>query len=198
MSAPTLLQELDAETREHHAEADSGWLALMAPNVTRQPYVEQLSSVYGFESPLEGAFLYTPRLDQVIPLRERARSGLIAQDLLSLGLSPNQIAQLPQCYEIAPFSHAAEALGWMFVVERATLNHAMVKHHIKAQIPGAGCSYLSAYRGLAEDRWLDFGYVLERFAYSEELASQIIRSAHEAFHCQRRWLRGESQHAQRA
>src|SRR6266550_7505323 len=68
-ASSTVLQRLEAETREHHAEADAAWLGLMGHDVTKHQYVRRLIDVYGFESPLEGSFAYTPGLDHVLPLR---------------------------------------------------------------------------------------------------------------------------------
>src|SRR5437868_12190691 len=79
----TLIQ-LNLATQEHHIAADAAWLELLVPGVTRARYVEHLIKVYGFEAPLEAALRYTPGLSSVIDVRPRA--GLIAQDLMRLGL----------------------------------------------------------------------------------------------------------------
>ena len=118
--ASTAVLRLNLETRSFHSAADEGWLALLSRDVTRSDYLRQLVTVYGFEGPLEAAFAYTPNLKLFVDLRQRSRAGLIAKDLLALGLRANAIATIPQCL-LAPFSGPVEALGWMYVAERATI-----------------------------------------------------------------------------
>src|SRR5437762_2967352 len=130
LQASTMLNRLDVATRSHHAEADAPWLDLMTASPTRQHYIAHLVKTYGFEGPLEAVLAYTPQVDLI--RRDRPRSGLLAQDLLALGLRPATIAQLPQCWSIGPFADLAEALGWKYVVDRATLLHASVKRHMLA------------------------------------------------------------------
>src|SRR5262245_27053134 len=122
MNAPSrMLMQLNIETRVHHSAIDSTWLDVMSPHLAATHYTRLLARAYGFEAPLEAALAYTRGLGTLIDLRERARAGLLAQDLLALGLSPAQVTDLPQCTELAPFRSAFEALGWMYVAERATL-----------------------------------------------------------------------------
>jgi hypothetical protein len=52
---------------------------------------------YGFEAPFAAACARTPGLAHAIDLRGRARSGLIAQDLLSVGWTPRDIASASTC-----------------------------------------------------------------------------------------------------
>src|SRR5688572_13373528 len=124
----SMLNRLDMETRAHHAEVDSYWLDLMAAGVTREQYRAQLMRLYGFEAPLESALAYTPQL-VIADRRERMRSGLIAQDLLALGITPSKITALPQCSNIAPFADPGEALGWKYVMERPTQMHGAIKRN---------------------------------------------------------------------
>jgi len=178
---------LNIETRAQHPEADSSWLELMSFDATRLRYLEQLMTTYGFEAPIEAALALTPQMSRVLQLRPRARSGLIVQDLLALGLSPSRIARLPQCSRIVPFRDHVEALGWMYVLERATLLHEAIRRHLQARLPSVHAwSYLSAYDGIASERWLEFGNILDCFAF-EQLES-IVSAAQAAFDCQRDWF----------
>src|SRR5262249_21638157 len=84
------LVRLNVETRCFHAIADAPWLELAAPGhrPTRLEYVQQLVAAYGFDAPLEAALAYTPHLDGFVDLHRRFRSGLIAADLIALGVRP--------------------------------------------------------------------------------------------------------------
>lgn len=188
MQPSRMLTRLNLETRIHHPEADYAWLELVSVQVSRGQYIDQLVATYGFEAPVEAALALTPHLADVMALRPRARSGLIVEDLLALGLSPAKIAHLPQCRRIAPFRDPAEALGWVYVLERATLLHDTVRSQLAARIPtvSAWC-YLSAYRGVATQRWRELGAAIDRFAVSPASADEVVAGARAAFECLRDW-----------
>lgn len=102
-SGGTMLARLDRETSAFHVETDRGWRRLLHDAATtRDDYLHQLTVTYGFESPFEAACSYTPGVAQVIDLRGRWRSGLLAQDLLALGYSSDDIAKI-QCSSVGHF-----------------------------------------------------------------------------------------------
>ena len=110
-SGGTTLALLDRETRALHVEADRGWVRLLRDSsTTRDDYLHQLAVTYGFESNYEAACSYTPGVGQALDLRGRWRSGLIAQDLLTLGCTAHDV-EATRCYSLAPFQDAAEALA---------------------------------------------------------------------------------------
>jgi heme oxygenase len=184
-----MLMRLNMETRALHPEADYPWLELMSLDTSRGRYADQLVATYGFEAPVEAAFALTPQLAEVIQLRQRARSGLIVEDLLSLGLTPARIARLPQCRQVVPFRDPAEALGWMFVLERATLLHDTVRTNAAVRMPTVSAwTYLSAYSGVAAQRWQDFGRALDDYAVTSAASEHVVAAARAAFACQRDWF----------
>ncbi len=184
--SPTLTG-VDQRTRAHHGAADAPWSALLSADVRTTDYVHQLIITYGFEAPLECAFAYTPNLAHVVDLRDRARSGLLLEDLLELGYASSQLARLPQCFSIAPFEDVAEALGWLYVVERPTLQHSSVRRHLLQRFPDlrTRCRYLAAAGSVAAARWQAFGVALDRFATTDAIADRVALAANHAF---RRWL----------
>lgn len=184
-----ILTRLNVETRAQHPAADAAWLELMSLDVTRPRYLGQLIATYGFEAPVEAALTLTPHISTLVQLRDRARAGFIVQDLLTLGLTPSRIARLPQCTQIVPFRDQAEALGWMYVLERATLLHDAIRRHLQARLPNVhSLNYLSAYDGIASTRWKEFGLALDHVSGEQGMSRQIIAAAHDAFECQRMWF----------
>ncbi|HEX8106257.1 MAG TPA: biliverdin-producing heme oxygenase [Kofleriaceae bacterium] len=185
----TLIQ-LNLATREHHVAADAPWLELLVPTVTRRQYAEQLIKVYGFEAPLEAALRYTPGLSTLVDLRSRVRSGLIVQDLMRLGLGAGRIAALGQRF--VTFSSTLEALGWLYVVERATLLHGAIRRYLTLRVPElcGATSYLSAYDGVTGDRWSDLGNALETVAHAPPAKHQLIRAANQGFLAFCEWFEG--------
>ena len=185
----TLIQ-LNLATQEHHVAADAPSLELMVPTVTRRQYVEHLIKVYGFEAPLEAALHYTPGLSALVDLRSRVRSGLIVQDLMRLGMGAGRIAALGQRF--ITFSSTIEALGWMYVAERATLLHGAVRRYLTLRVPelGGATSYLSAYDGVAGDRWSELGNALESVTHAPPAKPQLIRAANQGFLAFCEWFDG--------
>lgn len=183
-----MLARLDTETRAYHVGADGLWRDLMEGSATPATYMHHLVRVYGFEAPLEAALAYTPGLPSVIDVRSRVRSGLIARDLLALGISAAKIAELPQGM-IAPFATIAEALGWMYVYERSALLHEPVRRYLVARFPqlAGATSYLAAG---GEARWKEFADALEPYVRTRALQQYVVLGARDAFRCALEWFRG--------
>jgi heme oxygenase len=187
-SPSKLLTRLNLETRSLHPEADALWVELLAPDVTLDGYEHALTLAYGFEAPIEAALALTRGVASVLALRGRGRSGLLVEDLLGLGYPPARIARLPQCSQIVPFRDPAEALGWLYVVERSTLLHESVKRHLQRVLPRVRTwSYLSAYEGHAGRAWVELGQALDQLATSRDIEDEIIAASRDAFATQRQW-----------
>jgi heme oxygenase len=192
----SMLNRLDMETRLLHAEVDSYWLDLLAIGVTRDQYRRQLARIYGFEAPLESALAYTPHLI-IADRRERGRTGLLALDLLALGVTPSRITALPQCGDIAPFDDPAEALGWKYVAERPTQLHPAIKRNVISQIAELenATAYLSACDGVASTRWQQLGVLLDEVSTRPRAKDRIIEAACNAFTTLNKWFRTSGEHA---
>jgi heme oxygenase len=183
------LLHLNIATRKHHDAADAPWLDLMVPSVDQRRYIEHLIRIYGFEAPLDSALRYTPGLCTLIDLRARTRTGLLAQDLMRLGMSASQITNLPQRF--IAFSDACDALGWMYVVERSALRHGGVLRYLMEHIPeiNRASSYLAAYDAATGNRWSELGSALDHVGQSVAAIHQITRAANQGFQALREWFR---------
>jgi heme oxygenase len=185
-----MVARLDDDTRGHRAETDRDLDHLFAPDTIAPHYLLFLMRAYGFEAPLECAFAGTAGLDVMLDLRLRAKAGLIAADLLALGLRPPEVADLPQCLSVPQFRGVAEAIGWLYMIERQTLLHGVLHRHLATRLPqvtGAG-SYLSCYESVAGRRWSELSAVIDRVATTRALEDRIIAAAHAAYLCHRRWV----------
>ncbi|MEO8698992.1 MAG: biliverdin-producing heme oxygenase [Kofleriaceae bacterium] len=192
-AASQMLTQLNLATRMHHANVDAAQLAILdEPDANH--YQAMLVRTYGFEAPVESALAMSP-LVEGIDLRERGKAGLLAGDLLTLGLRPQQLAKVPLCPRIDAFETIAEAIGWLYVVERRTLLNAVLVRDLTGHIPEvierAG-SYLHCYAGVAGARWRDLGLAFDR-AITPEIMTCAIKAAHHAFWCQRDWFHRESE-----
>ena len=191
LSEKTTLALLDRETRAFHAEADHGWNRLLySSDTTREDYIHQLTVTYGFESSFEAACSYTPGVAQVIDLRGRSRSGLIAHDLLTLGCATDDVKTIRR-YSLASFQDAAEALAWMYVVERSTLIHGDVLEELTSRFVDLAhaTTYLSAYEGIESKRRAELGIALDHLCVSDKVRKCVINAAHTGFHALIEWQR---------
>lgn len=187
-----LLTRLNLDTRQYHADVDDPWLALMSPAVSVADYTGVLVRSYGLIAPFEGACKYTPGLARLVDFKFLMRAGLIAQDLLSLGLSPHQVANLVTCPGVAMFQSVNEALGWLYVVERSTLLHSGVRRHLLKHLPHLenACAYLAAFEAHVSEHWAGFGRVLDQAANNHlAIEEEVVASAISAFSICRDWLR---------
>ncbi len=191
-----MIERLTAETCHHHPEAETDFDLLFQAKTSPMDYRTFLIRVYGFESPLESTLATTPNLELMIDLEERAKTGHIAQDLMALGMRPQLVSELPQCLTIPQFRGAAEALGWMYVIERSTLAHSVIRRHLLTRLPREvrnASNYLSCYSGVVGMRWRNFGAALDDVGRHPAIADRVITAANEAFRCQRRWIQQELQ-----
>jgi heme oxygenase len=191
-----MLARLNAETEVHHGDADSDLdRYVFHPDATRADYRTYLARVYGFIAPLEQALVRTPGLDQVVDLPARAKSALLLYDLLALGMTLEEVQELPQCLSIPAFRGPAAALGWMYVAERPTLQACVVRSHVESTLGrgiASSTAYLSCYAGHAGQRWRELAHAMEEVATTSALADRMALAASEAFRCLLRWKTQES------
>ena len=194
-----MIERLNDETRVHHGEADASFDQLFVTSTKVRQYIGFLIRVYGFEAPVEAALAATPGLEDLLDLESRSRSSRISADLMALGLLPTEIAALPMCLNVPQFRGAAEALGWMYVTERTTLTHSVVRRHLLTTMPremNKASAYLTSYAGVVGTRWRELGHALDLVGMHPAIADRVIGAAHDAFRCHRRW--GQQEHVELA
>jgi heme oxygenase len=189
-SVSNVLTKLNLATRAWHADVDDPWLELMRPDVSPSAYRAQLVRTYGLVAPFESACMYTRGVSTLLEYRQLLRAGLIAQDLLALGLPPNQVSRIPTCPAITMFRDVGEALGWLYVIERSTLLQEGLKRHLVEKLPHVGNAfhYLGACEGQVGDHWVRFGRMLDRAVAQLDIEDSILNAAEEAFAHTKQWL----------
>jgi heme oxygenase len=193
MQQSRMLARLTDETGVQHPGTDAELDVLFGSDLSSPHYLMFLIRCYGFEAPLESALKQTSGLERILDLRERTKAGLIAADLLELGVRPAEIAELPQCLAIPlSFRGVPEALGWMYVAERTTLAFGVIRHHLETRLPKdvmSAASYLGCYEGIVGARWRLFGEVLDEQAVLPGVEDRIIAAAGDGLRCQRSWIK---------
>lgn len=175
----SMLERLDLETKIHHGPADSPRVSLLG-NATRQRYTDYLARIYAFEAPAEWRWRRTPGVDAVIDLAPRLFATPLAEDLATLG-------RFPDVCPAHAFKGVAQALGWLYVVERGRLMNSMLHRHLQRRLPfesSIAGGYLGGSGSLGL-RWQTLGATLDQLAVNPTTCTQIINGALEAFRLMR-------------
>ena len=172
-----MLVRLALDTSIHHQQADDDRLSAIELRSARG-YGVFLQQVYGFEAAVEAAIA---RAD-VEPMftHGRYKSELLRSDLAALGAP----VDLPLA-EISIRS-PAQAMGWLFVIERQTLLSGLVRRHIQRTLADPPVDYLSAYGETPGIRFRALGEALGIQA-QRHTPRAIVAGANEAFRAQRSW-----------
>jgi heme oxygenase len=184
-----VLTRLSLAARARYPRADAVWLDLLGDEISASRYIAALVNVYGFEAPVEAALSYTPSLVELVNMRGLARSQLIIDDLMKLGIGPQEVSRVEQCAEVAPFVDTAEALGWLYVIKRSMLVHPRIMATLSRTLPMAAdaSSYLGHDDGQLGAQWSRVAALIEDFAGTSDRQDRVLRGAYDALDCQQRW-----------
>src|SRR5688572_19344201 len=130
--ASPLRGQLRRETRAFHDRLEAQ-LGLFEPQLSIGRYRQVLEAFYGFYAPVEVCLARLAAGCQLsFPLR--ARSGLIENDLLALGLSRRELAELPRCVELPRLDCSENLAGCLYVLEGACLGGQMLAPMLHRQL----------------------------------------------------------------
>jgi heme oxygenase len=154
-------------------------------SATRAGYRQWLCNLFRFIAPLEASLALTPLLDCDF-IKSRTKAGYLAMDLLVLGLGKRERTRLATRCTIPAFSDPLEALGWLFVVERITLQldkiRARLLPTLEVELEAAG-SFLDLYDDAVAHEWLELGRVLDKFLLEERDLDIVLTAARAALDC---------------
>ena len=184
-----MLARLKRETQNLLGVSNQDRLQPLTGAPTPEGYRAYLARIYGFESPVEAAFQRTPGLADVVDLRGRSALRLLRSDLQALGIT--DASRLPVFPAVPELTSAAEALGWMYVVEHAALLHGQVLRHLEPHLPretAAAGSYLAGGARSVAARLAELGLALDGFARDAQTVQQIADAARLALRRQHIWF----------
>jgi heme oxygenase len=172
--------------RAYHAAADTQRLSVMEIGSTAR-YRTFLERVWGFESSVEMQASSIGGVE-LAAAGARLRIGRLYEDLIALGLTPVEIAGLPQAK--VEIREAREAFGWLLVIERHVLLAGLIRRYLASQLREAvaGASrYFDTHRD-AGRRVRELGDVIGD-AIGQERAGvdAIIAAQRVAFETQHPW-----------
>ena len=182
-----LSERLPAETAAFHADADEDAVEMLGA-VSPADYQRFLVRAYGFVAPVERALVSTRDIQLYLDLRRFKKQELLRRDLEALHVPADAIANLPQC-TVPLFNSPEEALGWAYVVERATLGHHNLFRHLASRMPGEiafASAFLKCYFGAVGEMWKTFLHALDMIDEGQS-ETVVIEASKTAFRAHRNW-----------
>jgi heme oxygenase len=186
----TLRQELRRGTADLHRRLELD-LGLLDSELSMGRYRRVLELFFGFHAPLEDDLARVASAGPPLGLPLRARTPLIESDLLSLGLSRRDIADLPRCADLPRLSGPAELAGCLYVLEGACLGGQVIAPALRERLGVAKGSGGSFFTGDAEGtpaRWRLFLAWLEGLARAGAATAEIVASARATFLAFAEWV----------
>ena len=181
---------LRQETAPQH-ETLERQLNLLDPELSLHRYRLVLESFHGFYAAVEDEL---PRLVATTPslgFPLRARAELLEGDLLSLGLSPSDIAALPRCADLPRLSRTEHLAGCLYVLEGACLGGQIIAKSLPGRLSLTdehGFSFFVGDGNGTGARWRLVLVWLEDLVRRGAVADEIVASARETFCSLGRWV----------
>ena len=190
-----VMQHLKTATQPYHRllEQQVNINALSASALT---YRRLLQRFYGFYAPGEAQLARLPWATVGFEWSARRHTPSLASDLQWLGETPASLAALPQCHTGPLLADIPRALGYLYVVEGATLGGQLISRHLQQHLPvlqEAGCQFFQRYGKQVGPMWRTFSHFVNTYVATHPTAeSPMIATACTTFQQLQHWLQGET------
>ncbi|MDW8205059.1 MAG: biliverdin-producing heme oxygenase [Cytophagales bacterium] len=191
--AVSIGSKLKAFTAAHHDKIEQHALtrAIVEGTITRESYVLLLSKFYGFYAACEPPLEQTTFWQQAgFDIKNRRKTPSLRQDLQFFNIDP---ASLPMCTDLPPLQTDAQRLGFLYVVEGATLGGQVLSRALATKFgftARQGAAYFNSY-GVENigAMWKQVQALLTDFASKHlELESELLQAALLTFQKLDTWL----------
>jgi heme oxygenase (biliverdin-IX-beta and delta-forming) len=188
--ASAFRQELKRATAGLHRRLEAE-LRLLDPDLSLDRYRQVLECFLGFYAPIEASAARAASASAGFGFSLRARTGLIENDLLSLGLSHREIAGLPRCADLPRLSSPEELAGCLYVLEGACLGGRLIAPKLRERLgvtQGSGAAFFVGDDERTHARWSVYLAWLEGLVRAGAATAEIIASAQATFLAFARWV----------
>ena len=154
-------------------------------------YRSHLENLHGFCAALETRVGPDTFGDALPDYSSRRKLALLARDLGSLGLAPEEIAALPCCPDLPAIDSVASAFGCVYVLEGATLGGRTLLPTVAARVgvtPERGAAFLASYGDEVGAMWRRFGAALDDWCRDPGRRADAETAAIATFAALERWL----------
>jgi heme oxygenase len=175
-----------SSTAQAHSSSKTDLKRVIA-EPSRARYRAWLTRQHAVITPLESALELTPQLGELVDLRARRKMPRLRGDLTALGVA---VPTPSGAFLPAAFAAIPAALGWMYAIERATLQfddaYGVLARALPAEISIAS-AYLRCYEGHATAMWRALATTIETTCTTRASCDELVANAQAAFRCLRRW-----------
>jgi heme oxygenase (biliverdin-IX-beta and delta-forming) len=191
--ASLLHQQLKRETAGLHKRLDAQ-LGLFEPEFSMHRYVRVLQIFYGFYVPVEARLLRLTAVGPPFGFPLRARSELIESDLLALGSSRRELAELRRCTDLPRLSCPEDMAGCLYVLEGACLGGQVIAPALRQRLAvdkDSGASFFVGDAEATSARWIVVLTWLDALVRAGARSEEIAASACATFLALARWVEEE-------
>jgi heme oxygenase len=185
----SLRHRLKRETAAAHQHLEDQ-LGLLDPSLDVQRYLCVLETFYGFYVPVEIDVTRLAAAELLLGFPLRARAELIERDLLTLGLSPADLAALPLCRDRPELSCVEDLAGCLYVLEGACLGGQVLSpllHRRLGLAKGSGAAFFAGDEEGTLPRWIVIVAWLDGLPRTGASTAKIISAATATFDAFARW-----------
>ena len=187
---PPLRQQLRRETAGVHHRLEAQ-LALLDPQLSIHRYQQVLQAFYGFYAPVEAGLARLAAAGPPLGFPLRARAALLESDLLALGGSRSELAELPRCADLPRLSCREDLAGCLYVLEGACLGGQVIAPVLQRRLglaKGSGASFFTGEGEATAARWTRVLSWLEGLSGTGARGDEIVAAACATFQALGRWL----------
>lgn len=190
-----ILTRLKEETAPYHVQTEQNPYAsaITGGTITLERYRSYLEKFYGFVRPVESELAEHPAWAQYdFDFESTQKAGLLEKDLEHLGLSRQNVLELPICPDVPGTSTFAQAVGVMYVLEGSILGGQMIIRMLKPILSvteDTNGHYFNSYGIHTRDKWKAFQGLLMQVADSKEQEDQIVQAAKDTFTKLDKWFK---------
>jgi heme oxygenase len=184
-----LRQQLKQETAVLHRRLEAQ-LGLLDPALSLERYRRLLEIFCGFYAPVEAGLVLLAAAGYPLGFPLRARSKLIEDDLLAMGMSRGELVALPRCVVLPRLSCLEDMAGCLYVLEGACLGGQIIASLLCRRFGMAKGSGASFFIGDAEGtptRWMLVLAWLEGVMCEGARSEEIVAAACATFQTLAQW-----------
>ena len=185
-----LHQQLKRQTAGLHKGLEAQ-LGLFEPDFSIHRYIQMLKIFYGFYGPVEASLVRLTAVSPSLGLPLRARSELIESDLLALGSSRCELAELPRCTDLPRLSSPEDLAGCLYVLEGACLGAQVIAPMLRQRLgvdKDSGASFFVGDAEATSARWILVLTWLDGLVRAGARCEEIAASACATFLTFARWI----------
>jgi heme oxygenase len=166
-------------------------LGLVESEFSIHRYVQVLQIFYGFYAPVEASLSRLAAVGPPLGFPLRARSELIESDLLVLGLSRRELAELPRCTNLPRLSCPEDLAGCLYVLEGACLGGQVIAPTLRQRLgvdKDSGASFFVGDAEATSARWILVLTWLDALVCAGARSEEVAASACATFLTLERWV----------